>query len=50
MAEELDIMDTELAQILAKQDSFWYMTDFNSLPVFMASVCLALFETQNMAS
>ena len=45
MAEGLYIMDTELAQVLVKQDSFRYMTDFNSLSAFMASVCLALFDT-----
>jgi len=45
----LDILDTELAQVLAKEDSFRYMTKFNSLPAFMASVCLTMFETQTMA-
>jgi len=45
----MDILDTELAQVLSKEAAFDYMRKFNSLPAFMASVCLTLFEKQTMA-
>jgi len=46
VVNSLDILGTDMAQTLAKGDSFQYMTKFNSLPAFMASVCMTLFETQ----
>jgi mitotic spindle assembly checkpoint protein MAD1 len=45
----LDLADTELARLLAKTDSYHYMTKFNSLPAFMASVQLSLFEKSTIA-
>ena len=42
----LDLLDTPQAQLLAHDPSFDYMTKFKSLPAFMASVQLGLFEKQ----
>lgn len=44
----MDILDTELAQVLSKQPPFEYMKKYNSLPAFTAAVCLYLFENQTM--
>lgn len=44
----LDLMDTEQAKILATTDSYAYMTKYNSLPAFLASVQLNLFEKQTL--
>lgn len=44
----MDILDTELAQVLSKQPPFEYMRKYNSLPAFTAAVCLYLFENQTM--
>ena len=40
----LDLLDTEMAQVLSLSPSFDYMTKYNSMPAFMASVQLGLFE------
>lgn len=44
----MDILDTELAQILSKEPAFEYMKKYKSLPAFTAAVCLQLFENQTM--
>ncbi|OEU18554.1 hypothetical protein FRACYDRAFT_183745 [Fragilariopsis cylindrus CCMP1102] len=44
----LDLLNTEHAKILTKTPSYEYMTKFHSLPAFMASVQLSLFENQTM--
>lgn len=46
----MDILDTELAQLLSKEPSFDYVRKFNSIPAFTASVCLNLFEKQTIMS
>ncbi len=46
--KSMDILDTELAQVLSKEPSFDYVRKFNSLPAFTASVCLSLFEKQTI--
>jgi len=48
-ASSLDILDTPLAQEMAKESAFDYMKKFQSLPAFIASVCLTLFERQTLA-
>lgn len=44
----LDLMDTEHAKLLTRTPSYDYMTKFHSLPAFLASVQLSLFEKQTM--
>jgi hypothetical protein len=44
----LDLLNTEHAKILTNTPSYEYMTKFHSLPAFMASVQLSLFENQTM--
>ena len=44
----LDLVNTEMAQVLSEEDSFQYMKKFNSTPAFMASVTLSLFERQTL--
>lgn len=44
----LDILTTDLAKLLATTSSYDYMTKFHSLPAFLASVQLSLFEKQTM--
>jgi hypothetical protein len=44
----LDLLDTELAKFLTTTPSYEYMTKFHSLPAFLASVQLSLFEKQTM--
>ncbi len=44
----LDILNTKMAQMLSNEPCFEYMKRYNSLPAFMASVCLSLFEKQTM--
>ncbi|GAX21140.1 mitotic spindle assembly checkpoint protein MAD1 [Fistulifera solaris] len=46
--KSLDILGTELAKLLAASPSYEYMTKFHSLPAFLASVQLSLFEKQTM--
>ncbi len=46
--KSLDILGTELANLLAASPSYEYMTKFHSLPAFLASVQLSLFEKQTM--
>ena len=46
--KSLDILETELAKVLAQTPAYQYMTTSNSLPAFLASVQLSLFETQTM--
>jgi hypothetical protein len=47
-AASLDILDTDLAKILATTPSYEYMSKFHSLPAFLASVQLSLFEKQTV--
>mmetsp|Transcript_52399 Transcript_52399/g.126811 ORF Transcript_52399/g.126811 Transcript_52399/m.126811 type:complete len:691 (-) Transcript_52399:1138-3210(-) len=44
----LDLLNTEQAKVLSKSPSYQYIEKFHSLPAFMASVQLALFETQTI--
>jgi DNA repair exonuclease SbcCD ATPase subunit len=44
----LDILETDLAKVLATTPSYQYMVKFNSLPAFLASVQLSLFEKQTV--
>jgi hypothetical protein len=44
----LDILNTDLAKVLATTPSYDYMTKLHSLPAFMASVQLSLFEKQTV--
>ncbi len=44
----LDLLNTEHAKLLSKTPSYEYMTKFHSLPAFLASVQLTLFEKQTM--
>jgi hypothetical protein len=44
----LDLLDTELAKLLTTTPPYDYMTKFHSLPAFLASVQLSLFEKQTM--
>lgn len=46
----LDLLDTELARALSQDSSFQYMQKYKSVPAFMASVCLALFERQTLVA
>jgi Mitotic checkpoint protein len=47
-ATSLDILNTDLAKLLATTPSYDYMTKFHSLPAFLASVQLNLFEKQTV--
>lgn len=42
----LDLLDSELAQELSMTEAFGYMTKFKSIPAFMGSLTLTLFEKQ----
>lgn len=44
----LDLLGTDWAKVLARSPSYDYMTKFNSLPAFLASVQLAEFEKQTI--
>ena len=44
----LDLLNTEYAKLLTKSPSYEYMTKFHSLPAFLASAQLGLFEKQTM--
>jgi DNA repair exonuclease SbcCD ATPase subunit len=44
----LDVLDTDLAKELAATPSYGYMSKFHSLPAFLASVQLSLFEKQTV--
>jgi DNA repair exonuclease SbcCD ATPase subunit len=46
--KSLDILGTELANVLAASPCYEYMTKFHSLPAFLASVQLSLFEKQTV--
>ena len=46
--KSLDLLSTEFAKHLSTTESYEYMTKFSSLPAFLASVQLRLFETQTM--
>lgn len=46
--ESLDLLDTELAKLLMTTPSYEYVTRFGSLPTFLASTQLSLFEKQTM--
>jgi len=46
--ESLDILNSEFAQMLSQTPSYTYMTKFHSLPAFLASVQLSLFEKQTV--
>lgn len=45
----LDILNTDFAKSLAETPSYQYMTKFHSLPAFLASVQLSLFENTTQA-
>lgn len=45
----LDILNTDFAKALTETSSYQYMTKFNSLPCFLASVQLSLFENTTQA-
>ena len=45
---DLDLMSTDLAQLVMNGPSAIYMTKFCSVPAFMASVTLQMFEKQTM--
>jgi hypothetical protein len=44
----LDLLNTEYAKLLTRSPSYEYMTKFHSLPAFLASAQLTLFEKQTM--
>ena len=44
----LDLLNTDMAKILTTTPSYEYMTKFHSLPAFLASVQLSLFEKQTV--
>lgn len=44
----LDLLNTEYAKLLTRSPSYEYMTKFHSLPAFLASAQLGLFEKQTM--
>jgi mitotic spindle assembly checkpoint protein MAD1 len=44
----LDLLETDLAKDLADTPSYQYMVKFHSLPAFLASVQLSLFEKQTV--
>lgn len=44
----LDILTTEFAKYVSTTPSYDYMTKFHSLPAFLASCQLALFEKQTV--
>ncbi len=46
--ESLDLLDTELAKLLMTTPSYEYVVRFHSLPAFLASTQLSLFEKQTM--
>jgi len=46
--ESLDLLDTELAKLLTTTPSYEYITRFHSLPAFLSSTQLSLFEKQTM--
>jgi len=46
--ESLDLLDTELAKVLITTPSYEYVKRFGSLPAFLASTQLNLFEKQTM--
>lgn len=46
--EGLDLLDTELAKLLMTTPSYEYVTRFGSMPTFLASTQLSLFEKQTM--
>ena len=47
---KLDILSTDMAKIFYREPSFEYVTKFNSIPAFLASVNLSLFEKQTFVS
>lgn len=47
-ASSLDILNTDLAKVLSQTPSYDYMQKFQSLPAFLASVQLSLFEKQTL--
>ena len=42
----LDLLSTEFAKTLAKTEEFEYVTRFNSIPGFLASLTVKLFDDQ----
>jgi len=47
-ASSLDLLRTDWAKTLTQSPSYEYITKFNSLPAFLASVQLAQFESQTI--
>ena len=46
--QSLDLLNTDLAKALTSTPSYAYISKFHSLPAFLASVQLSLFEKQTM--
>jgi len=46
--QSLDLLDTELAKLLTKTPSYEYVKRCGSIPTFLASTQLSLFEKQTM--
>lgn len=46
--DSLDLLDTELAKLLTRTPSYEYIARFHSLPAFLASTQLSLFEKQTI--
>lgn len=44
----LDMLNTKMGEALSREPCFKYIEKYESLPAFMASVCLSLFEKQTM--
>ena len=47
-AMSLDMLDTEMARALSNEPCFDYLNRCKSLPAFMASMCLTLFDRQTV--
>ena len=47
-SQYLDILSTDFAKELSTQPCYDYMTKFHSLPAFLASITLSLFEKQTV--
>ena len=46
----LDMLNTKMGEALSRDPCFKYIEKYESLPAFMASVCLSLFEKQTLMS
>mmetsp|Transcript_24934 Transcript_24934/g.36599 ORF Transcript_24934/g.36599 Transcript_24934/m.36599 type:complete len:673 (+) Transcript_24934:175-2193(+) len=48
VVSSLDLLDTEFAQAMSNTDNFAYMSKYQSIPAFMGSLTMTLFENQTM--